>query len=530
MDLKEMLKQDLVTRRLSRRDFVAGMTTLGVGAVAAATLADGLIAPARADTPKKGGTLRFATNDASSADTLDPHKALSFTDITNNAIVYEKLTEFDADGKLVPWLAESFAANPAASVWTFQLRKGVTFHNGKTMSAADVVYSFQRILDKKTGSPGASTIAEVSAIKADGANTVVFELKGPNAEFPYFLTSRTLCIVPEGADDFAKQPVGTGPWKVKSFQAGIAFSFVRNDSYWMNGLPYIAELEGIGIGDETARLNALLSGEADLIQTVNPKAVKRLDASGVAHASIKSGTAHATYPMNAKQAPFDNNDVRTALKHSFDRQRLIDLAFDGQGTIGRDAGVWPTDPMFCDAVAVPQADPDKVKALLKKAGHESTVFELHTSDGNYGGANAAVVLAELMKENGVNVKVIKDPADGYWSAVYMKVGWCGSSWTSRPTAIALFETGYTSTAPYNESFFANAAFDKLVADAKKELDEGKRKELLCEAQKLIAAESGQIAPVYVPWIDGVANRVKDFKSHPRQSIGSSLWQQVWLES
>jgi peptide/nickel transport system substrate-binding protein len=530
MDLKETLKRELLTQCLSRRDFVAGMMAMGLSAAAAGQLAGEIISPARAAQPKTGGRLRFATNDASSADTLDPHKALSFTDITNNGIVYEKLTEFDAEGRMVPWLAAAFSANAEATVWTFELRKGVTFHNGKTMSSADVLYSFQRILNKETASPGASALGDVGNIKADGPDKIVFELKGTNAEFPYFLTTRTLCIVPEGTKEFPKEAIGTGPWKVKEFAPGLPSTFVRHEGYWMNGMPYIDELEGIGIGDENARLNALLSGEVDLIQTLNPKAVKKVNESGVAMTSIKSGTAHATYPMNGEVAPFDNNDVCTALKWSFDRQKLIDLAFDGQGTVGRDAGVWPTDPMFCDEVPVPTADPDRVKSLLKKAGHENTVFELHTSDGNYGGANAAVVLAELMKDNGANVKAIKDPADGYWSAVYMKVSWCASSWTSRPTAVAYYETGYTSTAPYNESFFFNEKFDRLVAEAKKTLDEAKRKEILCEAQLLLAAEGSQIAAVYVPWIDGVAKRVQNFKSHPRQSIGSSLWQDVWLES
>ncbi len=529
MDLKQCLKSELISQRISRRDFIAGMVAMGLTVAAAGRLAKEVISPARAATPKKGGRLRFATNDASSADTLNPHKALSLTDITNNGLVYEKLTDFDADGKLQPWLAESWSANPEGTVWTFQLRKGVTFHNGKTMSSSDVVHSFQRILDKNTNSPGASSLADVANIKADGADKIVFELKSTNAELPYFLATRVFCVIPEGIKDFPKEAIGTGPFKVKEFQPGLPSTFVRHDSYWMNGLPYIDELEGIGIGDETARLNALLSGEVDLIQTLNAKAVKKVNDSGTAYASIKSGTAHATYPMNSKAAPFDNNDVRTAIKWSFDRQKFIDLAFDGQGTVGRDGGVWPTDPMFCDALPVPTADPDKVKSLLKKAGHENTVFELHTADANYGGANAGVVLGELMKENGVNVKVIKDPADGYWSAVYMKVGWCGSSWTSRPTAIAYFETGYTSNAPYNESFFFNEKFDKLVAEAKTTLDDGKRKEILCEAQTILASEGGQIAPVYVPWIDGVSKRVQNFKSHPRQSIGSSLWQEVWIE-
>lgn len=530
MDLKHMLERDLVTRRLSRRDFVAGLVAMGVAASAAVALADQLISPGRAATPKRGGKLRYATVDSSSADTIDPHKSYTFTDITNNGLVYEKLTEFDHDGKLVPWLASAFAANSDATVWTFDLRKGVTFHNGKTMTSTDVVYSFHRILDKNTNSPGASSLANVETIRADGPDKVIFELKSPYAEFPYFLATRTLCVVPEGATEFPKDAVGTGPWKVKDFQPGLPSTFVRHDSYWMNGLPYVEECESVGIGDEAARLNALLAGEVDLIQMVNPKAVNRLNQSGVAQAAIKSGTAHATFPMNGTQAPYDSFDVRTALKHAFDRQKLIDLAFDGQGTVGRDAGVWPTDPMFCDAVPVPQADPDKVKSLLKKAGHENTVFELYTSDSNYGGSNAAVILAELMKENGANVKAIKTPADGYWTAVYMKVGWCASSHTGRPTALALFETFYVSDAPYNESFFYNDKFDQLVSLAKKELDEAKRKEVLCEAQMLLATEGNQIAPVYLPWIDGVANRVQGYKPHPRQSIGSSLWQEVWLES
>ena len=247
MDIRETLKRELLTQRLSRRDFVTGMIAMGFTAAAAHPLAGDLITPARAAEPKKGGRLRFAKNDASSADTLDPHKALSFTDITNNGLVYEKLTEFDADGKLTPWLAESFTANPDGTVWTFQLRKGVNFHNGKTMTSADVLYSFQRIMNPETASPGASALADVANVKADGADKVIFELKGTNAEFPYFLTTRTLCIVPDGTGAFPKDAIGTGPWKFKEFSSGLPSLFVRHDSYWMNGMPYIDELEGIGI-------------------------------------------------------------------------------------------------------------------------------------------------------------------------------------------------------------------------------------------------------------------------------------------
>lgn len=525
------------TGQIGRRDFFRAAAGLGVSAAIAAAVTTSLTGgavlsagKAFADTPQKGGRLRVATTDASPADTVDPATQNDFTAAIRCYILYEKLTEIDPSGKLVPQLAESWSSDPAATVWTFELRKGVTFHNGKTLTAEDVIYTFNRVRDKETHSQAEVFFNDVAKISADGPNRVIFELKSANAEFPTLGSLRWVGILPEGSKEFPKDAIGTGPWKLKEFSPGLTTLFTRNENYWRNGLPYIDEIESIGIGDESARMNALLSGEIDLVSTVNPKAIKSIDESGVAKSLVVNGGAHVTFPMHSDMAPFSDINVRTALKHSFDRQKFIDVAFDGLGGIGRDNPVPSFDPYFCEDVPIPTADPEKVKFHLKKAGAENYAFELHTSDANYGGANAAVVLGELMKQNGVNVTVKKDPADSYWEAVHMKVPWCTSSWTVRPTAITRLEGGYVTGAFYNEAFWSSPKVDALIADAKKELDDSKRATLLCEAQQIVSAEGGTILPIFVPWVDAHSTKVKNLQGHPMLMLGMGLWSEVWLES
>lgn len=492
----------------------------------------GLLLPsgyASSQTPQRGGRIRVATNDSSPADELDPARLNTFTDGLRTYFVFEKLTEIDASGAHVPQLATSWNADETGSVWTFELRSGVTFHNGKTLTSADVVHTYTRILDEGTASLGRSYITDVKTVRADGDGRVVFELSAPNAEFPIRTALRWMGIVFDGASDFPKDAIGTGPWKLHDFQPGIVATYSRNENYWRPGLPYIDEIESIGIGDEAARLNALISGEVDVIQAVNSKAVERLNSTGTAKALVASGGPMATFSMRADIAPFTNNDIRTALKHSFDRQQFLDLAFDGVGVIGFDHPVPPSDPFFNRDLPVPQADPDRVRSLLAKADASTMEFELHTSDANYGGANAAVVLGELMKAGGANVKVTRHPADSYWSAIYMQVPWSASSWTVRPTALAWIEAGWISGAAYNEGYWSDPRVDQLVREAKQELDEDKRRQMVYDVQEIIALEGSSIIPIFVPWIDGVSDRVHDLKAHPLLFCGAGQWAEVWLD-
>lgn len=501
---------------------------------AASALMAGLVGPVgvldgTALAQSSGGRIRLATADVSPGDNLDPATQVSFTDCIRSYLAFEKLTDIGSDGRIVPQIAKAWSADPSAKVWTFELEPGVTFHDGRPLTPADVIYSFQRVADKKTASPGGVFLGAVTKIEADGADKVRFELSEANAEFPVLTSIRYMAIVPEGTTDFTKEINGSGPWKLSRFEPGISALYLRNEKYRIAGLPLVEEIDSFGIGDETARLSALLAGEADIIQALNAKAVPQVRASGHAGALIAEGGATATFPMRADRAPFDNIDVRRALKLAFDREEFIKLAFDGAAAPGYDHPIPPGDPFFATDIPLPKPDPEEVKRLLTKAGHADTVFELHTSDANYGGANAAVVLSQLMARNGVKVKVIRHPSDSYWTAVWMQVPWCASSWTVRPSAITRIEAGYITGAPQNEAFWTDPEVDRLVAQAKADLDDASRKAALVEVQKIIAANGGTIVGAFVPWIDGYAGTVKNLEPNPIVFAGAGHWTKVTVE-
>ena len=163
-------------------------------------------------------------------------------------------------------------------------------------------------------------------------------------------------------------------------------------------------------------MNALIAGEIDLLMNVDPTLVDAVsDADGVEMFSAPSGS-HVCYAMTNVMAPFDDVNVRRALKHSFDRQKFIDLAFGGYGVVGNDHCIPSYDPYYCSDLAAPEVDADKVKFYLNKAGMVNTNFELTLSDAVYGGVNAGTVMVELMRETGVNLTVKRTASDGYWSA------------------------------------------------------------------------------------------------------------------
>lgn len=507
----------------SRRDFGIGLAAFG----ALASL--GGLGRAWAAAPVRGGTLTVATPDTSTTDTLDPGLAASFTDQFRGFVIYNKLTQIDGAGKLVPELAESWTSNDSATEWVFELRKGVTFHDGAPFTSADAAYSVLRVKDPAFGSGAAGLLRDVVEARADGPDRLVVKLTTSNAQFPNVLSVRQIAIVKDGATDLNKNPIGTGAWKVAAFTPGVSASLVRYDGYWASDRPYIDRIESIGVADRASRINAFLSGEVDVIQGIDAQTMGRINSSGVGRVMSITGGQHVTFPMRADMAPFDNADVRNALKIAFDRERFIQLAFGGRATVGRDNPISPTDQFFSDNVPVPTADPDKVKFLLNKAGHANSTFELVTSDSALGGPNASVVLAELMRVNGVNVSVKKVPSEGYFTTVWKKVPWCTSYFSGRPTTVGCFETGYVTGAPDNEAGWTSTKLDDLIKQAKAERDNARAAQLLEQAQLLCSADGATIIPCFIPWVDAVSNRVMDMEPNPRAALGAGRWDSVWLQ-
>src|ERR1700733_12018286 len=263
---------DALRRGAGRRELLGWLAGAGLGRVAANGLV--LRAAAQTATPKMGGNLRVASQSASTADTLDPGRGALTTDYARAFMFYNGLTRLDA--KLVPQpeLAESFSTE-GAKVWTFKLRQGVTFHDGSSLTPADVIYTINRIKDPKSGSTARALATPMSEIVADGPNAVRITLDSPNADLPVILGTPHFMIVKDGTTDFTKG-IGTGPYRVKEFTPGVRSVAVRNPNYWKPGKPYLDQIEFFSIQDETARVSAMLAGDIQVAAQISPHTVRRV--------------------------------------------------------------------------------------------------------------------------------------------------------------------------------------------------------------------------------------------------------------
>ena len=252
--------------RMSRREFLGRSTALGM----ALSVGTGLFTQARAATPKKGGHMRLAMGHGSTSDTLDPGQLTNGLQWVVAYGVANTLTELDAAGNLVPALATEWSSSPDAKVWTFKLRDGVEFHNGKTMTAEDVIASINFHRGEDSASVGKPLMETVTEIKADG-NAVVITLSAGNADFPFNFNEATFGIYPAKDDSIDWAAGGSGPYKLTSEQPGRTYKFERNANYWKDGAAHADSIELHSITDPAARQNALITGEVDCIDRVELK-------------------------------------------------------------------------------------------------------------------------------------------------------------------------------------------------------------------------------------------------------------------
>ena len=530
MQALDKLRRQFLTGRVTRRDFNQRLLALGLSGASVGSIMTAAIDEAAAATPKRGGRLRLATGSATQTETMDPAKAVTAEDVGRVIGIGNRLVDRHREGRLEPALAVSWQPNADASRWTFELRKGVEFHNGKTFTAKDAAWTINRVRDPEVGSPAKAVMDPIADVKVDGDHVLHIDLERPNADFPFLVYDYHLNVVPDGTAESAEKVVSTGPWKIKSFKPGVQTVLERNPNYWKEGLPYVDELVSFGIGDNTAQANALLSGEVEMIAALDERLIDKIDSDPDTQVLSQAGSSHATYPMRADTPPYDDNDVRLAIKHSIDRTKFLQLAFSGRGVEGRDHPVPRHDPFHCDEIPLPQQDPDKVAFHLKKAGHENTTFELVISDDTFGGVNGGLVLAEMANQAGCKVKVKRVPEDGYWDSTWMNAPWCGSAWFGRPTADMQLTTVYAAEAKWNESFWKHARFNEILVEARSVTDNAKRMEMYCELQWILHNEGAALIPVFRDWTDAHSTSVKNLQGHPDGPLGFYYWEEIWLES
>ena len=496
----------LAAGRISRREFVAGSLAIG----GAATLPQLLsTADALADTPKRGGTLRAGLSGASSTDTLDPtNPACCGTNLSSiNYQIRNTLVETDAGYRPSPGLAESWEATDGPSKWTFRLRHGVEFHNGKTFGAQDAMFSLNAHRGDDNPSPASVLLKQVKELTAPDDHTLVFELDAPSADFPAILADYHLQIAPDGTADW-NDGVGTGPFRLVRHEPGVRSSAVRNPNYWRDGMPYFDAVECLFINDVVARTNGLVTGELDVIDKPDLQTIDRLEQNPNVQVVRVGSTRHYTLPMHADTAPYDNPDLRLALKYALPRDEILSKVSRGYGSIGNDQPISPLQRYY---VELPQRafDLDRARHHFERSGVGATPIKLYTAEVAFPGAvETALLFQSAAAQAGIDIEVVRASNDGYWSDVWRKQPFCMSYWTGRPTEDWMFSSGYESTAPWNDANWKHERFDRLLHEARSELDDAKRRELYGEMQRIVHEEGAQLIPMFGDTLLAAAKSVR----------------------
>lgn len=500
--------------RMDRREFLGRASTFGLTAAAASTmLGDAVLAAG----PKKGGHIKVGSIGGESTNTQDPAAAASQVPFLNLRQWGETLTGVSPTGDLGGRLAESVEASADAKVWTFAIRKGVEFHNGKTMTPDDVLKTLQRHSNEDSKSGALGIMRGIADMRVDG-NNVVVELETPNADLPYLLADYHLQIQPDGGMDDPAAGIGTGPFKLVEDEPGVRHSFERNGNYWGEGA-HVDSCEIIVINDATARTAALQSGQVHMINRVEPKVAALIDRAPGVTVNNVAGRGHYVFIMHTDTAPFDNNDLRLALKYAIDREDMVDKILRGYGTIGNDIPINAAYPLFDASIPQREHDPDKAAFHYKKSGHDGSPIVLRTSDVAFPGAiDASQLFQQSAAAAGIPLELKREPGDGYWSEVWNKQPFCASYWGGRPVQDQMYATAYLSTADWNDTRFKRDDFDKLLYEARAELDLAKRKALYSEMAYMVRDEGGLICPMFNDFIDATSDKLAGYEADPNAEL------------
>jgi peptide/nickel transport system substrate-binding protein len=520
--------ENAIRRGASRRDLLKMLMAGGIAAAAGTTIL-GRAGRAVAATPVAGGALKAAGWSSSTADTLDPAKASLSTDYVRCCAFYNRLTFLDKNGVTQMELAKS-VESADAKVWTVKLRSGVTFHDGKTLKAADVVYSLNRHLDPAVGSKVNSIAKQMTGIKAVDDLTVEITLANPNADLPTILAMHHFMILADGTTDFSKAN-GTGAFVCETFEPGVRSIAVKNKNYWKEGGPHLDSFEFFAISDDSARVNALLSGDIQLAASINPRSMRLLENQPAFVLSKSTSGNYTNLNMRLDLSPGNKADFVQGMKYLINREQIQKSVLRGLAEIANDQPV-PAASVYHNADLKPKAfDPDKAKFHFQKAGLLGQSVPIIASDAATSSIDMAMVIQAAGADIGMKLDVQRVPSDGYWSNYWLKAPVHFGNINPRPTPDILFSLLYASDAPWNESQFKSEKFDKMMIEARGMLDQAKRKEIYGQMQVMISEEAGTAIPAFISNVDAISSKLKGLDANPLGGMmGYAFAEYVWLEA
>lgn len=530
MMTKTKAPTDLPINAAGQFSAISRRTLLGASLAGSALLFSGGSVFAQTKEPKRGGHFKIALNGGASTDTLDPAGYISALQFMLARTWGDTLVETDpTTGKAVPGLSESWEASEDGSVWTFKIRKAVQFHDGSALTVDDVVETLRRHSDKSSKSGALGYLSSLKSVEASG-DSVVISLTEPNADLPLILSVYNLIIQPKGGKAAPNAGVGTGPYKIVDYAPGVRVLLEKNKNDWNSNRGWVDSVEILSIADVTARTAALASGKVHFINALNPNTVQMLGRMKNITVHNTPGRSHYTMPMLVDQKPFDNADLRLALKYAIDRELVLKQVLGGYGTVGNDFPINAAFDYFPAEIAQRTYDPDKAAFHFKKSGYDGSI-PLYAADVMQGGVDMALILKDGAAKAGMNVDVNRVPTDGYWASVWRNKPFCVSYFGTRPTQDLIYSIEFYSKASSNESKYNNPKFDSLLLAARAERDEAKRKEMYHDMAVIIHNDGGSIIPVFNNYLNASGPQLQGFTPDVGNDLSNGyIASRVWLDA
>jgi peptide/nickel transport system substrate-binding protein len=458
---------------------------------------------------QQAGVLRVAMQPIVQA---DPAFISSDAEVLVANHVYDYLIDIDPDNNIQPRLATSWSVSEDGLRYTLQIAEGVTFHDGSPLSAEDVVWTFDRLRDPALELPTSNLYSNIVDVSTTGELEVTFTLQESNPFFLYDLSDNHALVLKAGTEDAATNFNGTGPFTVVEYTLEDRIVMEANPNYFIEGQPKLEGLEIIFFNDEAASVNALRSGQVDLVMRMSTSLFTSLqDEEGITTIDIPTN-GFDLVRLRSDRAPGDDPRVIEALKLSTDRAEILEFVQQGYGAVGRDSPIGPLySAYYTDETPLPERDIEAARTLLAEAGYaEGLSLELHTPDTG-GRPDLALVLKEQWAEAGVNVEIFVEPESVYYGEDgWLEVNLGITGWGSRPVPQFYLDVMLECDAVWNESHFCDEEFDTLSAIAGSTLDEVERTQAYADIQRLLIERGPVIIPYFFAQFAAISDNFDGF--------------------